>query len=214
MSENPSPRFPEAEPYFVGDNRTNRERMLAGDWYVSDDPDSARIAAHARKMLYRFERAFAEGEEDCWDLLRSAIPGLGDKVRLLPPVRVDYGDNITVGEGTFANYGLVALDVVEIRIGAHCQIGPNVQLLTSVHPLEPTPRACSLEAADPITIGDNVWLGGGVIVCPGVTIEDNCVVGAGSVVTKDVPAGSLAVGNPARVLRQLNDSTFGPRHQS
>ena len=108
----------------------------------------------------------------------------------------------------------MALDVVEIRIGAHCQIGPNVQLLTPVHPLEPTPRACSLEAADPITIGDNVWLGGGVIVCPGVTIGDNCVIGAGSVVTKDIPADSLAVGNPARVLRQLDDSTFGPRHQS
>ena len=97
MSETPTPRFPEAEPYFVGDERTNRERMLAGDWYVADDPDNARIAAHARTMLYRFERAFAEGEEDCWDLLRSAIPGLGDKARLLPPVRVDYGDNITVG---------------------------------------------------------------------------------------------------------------------
>lgn len=121
MSETPTPRFPEAEPYFVGDERTNRERMLAGDWYVSDDPDSARIAAHARTMLYRFERAFAEGEENCWDLLRSAIPGLGDKARLLPPVRVDYGDNIAVGEGTFVNYGLVALDVVEIRIGAHCR---------------------------------------------------------------------------------------------
>ena len=213
MSETPAPRFPEAEPYFVGDERTNRERMLAGDWYVADDPDNARIAAHARKMLHRFERAFAEGEEDCWDLLRSAIPGLGDKACLLPPVRVDYGDNITVGEGTFVNYGLVALDVAQISIGAHCQIGPNVQLLTPVHPLEPTPRACSLEAADPITIGDNVWLGGGVIVCPGVTIGDNCVIGAGSVVTKDIPASSLAVGNPARVLRQLDDSTFGPRHQ-
>ena len=130
MSETPTPRFPEAEPYFVGDERTNRERMLAGDWYVADDPDNARIAAHARKMLHRFERAFAEGEEDCWDLLRSAIPGLGDKAHLLPPVRVDYGDNIAVGEGTFVNYGLVALDVARISIGAHCQIGPNVQLPT------------------------------------------------------------------------------------
>ena len=143
MNESPAPRFPEAEPYFVGDERTNRERMLAGDWYVADDPDNARIAAHARKMLHRFERAFAEGEEDCWDLLRSAIPGLGDQARLLPPVRVDYRDNITVGEGTFVNYGLVALDVARISIGAHCQIGPNVQLLTPVHPLEPTPRAWS-----------------------------------------------------------------------
>ena len=214
MSETPTPRFPEAEPYFVGDERTNRERMLAGDWYVADDPDNARIAAHARKMLHRFERAFAEGEEDCWDLLRSAIPGLGDKAHLLPPVRVDYGDNITVGEGTFVNYGLVALDVARISIGAHCQIGPNVQLLTPVHPLEPTPRKVGLESADPIVIGNNVWLGGGVIVCPGVTIGDDCVIGAGAVVTRDIPARSLAVGSPARVIRTLDDSTFSPRRRS
>ncbi len=204
--------FPLATPFFEGDERSNRERMLAGDWYVADDPDNKRIAAHARKTLHRFEAAFADGEEDCWDLLRSAIPGLGQGARLLPPVRVDYGDNITVGEGTFANYGLVALDVAPIRIGAHCQIGPNVQLLTPVHPLEPTARQAGLESADPITIGDNVWLGGGVVVCPGVTIGDNCVVGAGSVVTKDLPASCLAVGNPARVLRALDDSTFSPRH--
>jgi len=214
MSEIPSPRFPEAEPYFVGDDRTNRERMLAGDWYVSDDPDNARIAAHARTMLHRFERAFAEGEEDCWDLLRSAIPGLGDQARLLPPVRVDYGENIVVGEGSFANYGLTALDVATITIGVHCQFGPNVQLLTPIHPLEPTPRRAGLESADPIVIGDNVWLGGGVIVCPGVTIGDDCVIGAGAVVTRDIPARSLAVGSPARVIRTLDDSTFVPRRRS
>lgn len=209
----PAPRFPEAEPYFEGDGRTNRERMLACDWYVSDDPDNARIAAHARKVLYEFERSFAMGKADCWELLRSAIPGLGEGARLLPPVRVDYGDNITVGEGTFANYGLVALDVARISIGARCQIGPNVQLLTPVHPLEPTPRAAGLEAADPIVLEDNVWLGGGVIVCPGVTIGEGSVVGAGSVVTRDIPPCSLAVGNPARVIRSLEDSTFAPRHR-
>ena len=207
-----NPPFPQAQPYFAGDARTNRERMLAGDWYVSDDPDNARIAAHARMMLHRFERAFAEGEKDCWELLRSAIPGLGEGARLLPPVRVDYGENITVGEGTFANYGLVALDVAPITIGAHCQIGPNVQLLTPVHPLEPTPRRAGLESADPIAIGDNVWLGGGVIVCPDVTIGNNCVIGAGSVVTRSIPPNSLAMGSPARVVRALDDSTFAPRH--
>ncbi|MBO3725711.1 sugar O-acetyltransferase [Actinomyces bowdenii] len=204
--------FPEAEPYFEGDTRTNRERMLAGDWYVADDPDSARIAAHARRALHDFEGAFARGEEDCWALLRSAIPDLGEGARLLPPVRVDYGDNITVGEGTFVNYGLVALDVARITIGAHCQIGPNVQLLTPVHPLEPSPRRAGLESADPIVLEDNVWLGGGVIVCPGVTIGEGSVVGAGSVVTKDIPPYSLAVGNPARVIRSLEDSPLAPRH--
>ena len=151
------------------------------------------------------------GEDDAEEHLRAALPHLAPGARLLPPVRVDYGENIAVGEGTFANYGLVALDVAPITIGARCQIGPGVQLLTPVHPLEPAPRRAGLESADPIVIGDNVWLGGGVIVCPGVRIGDDCVVGAGSVVTRDIPPRSLAVGSPARVVRTLDDSTFGPR---
>lgn len=108
-----------------------------------------------------------------------------------------------MGEGTFVNYNLTALDVAPITIGSHCQIGPNVQLLTPTHPVEPGPRRAKLEAALPITIGDNVWLGGGAIVLPGVTIGDNSVIGAGSVVTKDVPANVVALGNPARVVRPV-----------
>ena len=119
------------------------------------------------------------------------------------PIYVDYGEHLTIGARTFVNFGLVALDVAPIAIGDDCQLGPNVQLLTAYHPTEPEPRRAKLEAAAPITIGDNVWLGGGVIVLPGVTIGDDSVVGAGSVVTKDVPAGVLAVGNPARVVREL-----------
>ncbi|ARD41324.1 sugar O-acetyltransferase [Actinomyces gaoshouyii] len=207
-----SERFPEAAPFLAGDDRSNRERMIAGDWYVADDPENSRISAAARRALHLYEEAFNLGEPGAEEHLRAAIPHLGPGCTLRPPVRVDYGDRITVGEGTFANYGLVALDVAEIRIGAHCQIGPGVQLLTPVHPLEPTARRAGLESADPISIGDNVWLGGGVIVCPGVTIGEGCVVGAGAVVTRDLPPYSLAVGNPARVIRSLDDSTFAPRH--
>ena len=214
-STSAQPPFAEAQAYFEawGDTRSNRERMLAGDWYVADDPENGAIAAHARRELHRYEVAFAEeGQDAAMGHLRSAIPGLHETSVLLPPVRVDYGSNITVGEGTFANYGLVALDVAPISIGAHCQIGPGVQILTPIHPLEASPRAAGIESADPITIGDNVWLGGGVIVCPGVTIGENTVVGAGSVVTKDLPSGVLAVGSPARVLRELRDDDFAPRH--
>lgn len=209
----PAERFAAAQRYFAGDPRSNRERMLARDWYVANDPDNARIAARARRELGRYERAFAEGEPDAQAHLRAAIPHLGAGAILLPPVRVDYGENIIVGEGSFANYGLTALDVATITIGVHCQFGPNVQLLTPIHPLEPTPRRAGLESADPIVIGDNVWLGGGVIVCPGVTIGDDCVIGAGAVVTRDIPARSLAVGSPARVIRTLDDSTFVPRRR-
>lgn len=120
-----------------------------------------------------------------------------------PPLYVDYGSNIAIGARTFVNYHLTALDVARITIGEDCQLGPNVQLLTPTHPVEPQPRRDKLEAALPITIGDNVWLGGGAIVCPGVTIGDNSVIGAGAVVTKDVPANVVAVGNPARPVRTL-----------
>ena len=128
---------------------------------------------------------------------------MGEKTVIRPPLYVDYGVHIRIGARTFANFGLVALDVAEITIGDDVQIGPNVQLLTPVHPVEPEPRRNKLEAGKPITIGDNVWLGGGAIVCPGVTIGENTVVGAGAVVTKDLAANVLAVGNPARVIREM-----------
>ena len=131
------------------------------------------------------------------------VGDLGDGAVIRPPLAVDYGSNITIGEDTFVNYGLTALDAARITIGRDCQVGPSVQLLTPTHPLEPGPRRDKVEAAEPITIGDNVWLGGGVIVLPGVTIGDDTVVGAGAVITKDLPAGVLAVGNPARVVRPL-----------
>lgn len=123
------------------------------------------------------------------------------------PLYVDYGYNITIGPRTFVNFGAVMLDVARISIGADVQIGPNVQLLTPTHPLDAELRRAKWEAAEPITIGDNVWLGGGVIVCPGVTIGENTVVGAGAVVTRDLPPNVVAAGVPARVVRQVPPSS-------
>ena len=116
---------------------------------------------------------------------------------------MDYGSQVTIGARCFVNYGLVALDVARITIGDDVQIGPNVQLLTPTHPVEPQARLEKWEAAKPIAIGNNVWLGGGAIVLPGVTIGRNAVVGAGAVVTRDVPANAVVVGNPARVVRRV-----------
>lgn len=118
-------------------------------------------------------------------------------------MRCEYGYQLRIGARTFVNFGLVALDVAAITIGDDVQIGPSVLLLTPTHPVEPEPRRAKLEAARPITVGDNVWLGGGVIVLPGVTIGENTVVGAGAVVTRDLPADVVAVGNPATVIRSL-----------
>lgn len=191
--------------YFAGDPRTNRERMLAGDLYIADDPESERIAREALRLTYEYHRAEAAHEPDAREHLVALLGELGEGAYVKPPLFVDYGENIRIGARTFVNSNLTALDVAAITIGEDCQIGPNVQLLTPTHPVDPQPRRDKLEAAKPITLGDNVWLGGGVIVCPGVTIGDNTVVGAGAVVTRDLPANVVAVGNPARIVREIDE---------
>ncbi|MFF2331766.1 MULTISPECIES: sugar O-acetyltransferase [unclassified Streptomyces] len=189
--------------YFAGDPRTNHERMLAGDLYIADDPAIFEEQRTAVRLSARFLAAYGEDPEGAQRLARQLFGTLDETAFVRAPVHVDYGSRISVGPRTFINMGLTALDVAPITIGADCQIGPHVQLLTPTHPVEPQPRRDKLEAAKPITIGDNVWLGGGAIVCPGVTIGDNSVVGAGAVVTRDIPANSVAVGNPARVVKSI-----------
>lgn len=189
--------------YFAGDPRSNRERMLAGDPYISDDPENERLSQRGMQLADAYHRAAVTDIEAARPLLVELLGGLGEGATIKPPLFVDYGGHITVGPRTFVNVNLVALDVAPITIGADCQIGPNVQLLTPTHPTEAQPRRDKLEAAEPIVLGDNVWLGGGVVVCPGVTIGENSVVGAGAVVTRDVPTNVLALGNPARVVRAL-----------
>ncbi|GGW52411.1 sugar O-acetyltransferase [Streptomyces griseoloalbus] len=191
------------DDYFVNDPRTNLERMLAGDLYVADDPEIARRQQRAMRLAARYLAAYPENPAEARPILAELLGSVGEDVEVRPPLHVDYGSNITIGARTFVNYNLTALDVARISIGEDCQIGPNVQLLTPTHPVEPQPRRDKLEAALPITVGDNVWLGGGAIICPGVTIGDNSVIGAGAVVTRDVPANVVAVGNPARPVRTL-----------
>jgi len=182
-----------------------RERMLGGDWYLADDAELIEAYLRAQDLTAAYNATSARDRERRHALLRELLGAVGEETAIRPPLQVDYGSQIHVGARTFANFGLVALDVAPIVIGDDVQIGPHVQLLTPIHPLEAGPRRDKWEAAAPITIGDNVWLGGGVVVCPGVTIGANTVVGAGSVVTRDLPPGVLAVGNPARVLRELTD---------
>ena len=163
-------------------------------------------AQRAVQLAHAYHQASLTDEAGARPILVDLLGSLGDGAFVKPPLYVDYGEHISIGARTFVNYNLTALDVAPITIGADCQFGPNVQLLTPTHPIEPGPRRDKLEAAKPITIGDNVWLGGGVIVCPGVTIGADTVVGAGAVVTKDLPPGVLALGNPARVVRELDRS--------
>ena len=189
--------------YFAGDDRSMRERMLAGDLYIADDPELAADSARALALTDRYNRIWAQDRAGAADILGELLGGLGAGTEIRPPLYVDYGKYLMIGERTFINYSFTALDVAPITIGDDVQIGPNVQLLTPTHPVEPEPRRDKLEAAKPITVGNNVWIGGGAILLPGVTVGENSVIGAGAVVTKDVPANVVVVGNPARVVKQL-----------
>ncbi|MET9291481.1 sugar O-acetyltransferase [Streptomyces sp. NPDC003077] len=185
----------------------NKRRMLAGDWYLPDDPElqadtERRIALCA---AYNAQGESVPGPAERRAILEKLLGSVGEDVRIRPPFHCDFGYNIRVGARTFVNFGAVMLDTGPITIGADVQIGPNVQLLTPLHELGAERRRAGWEKAVPVRIGDNVWLGGGVIVCPGVTIGENTVVGAGSVAVRDLPAGVLAVGNPARVVRTLEE---------
>ena len=182
-----------------------RERMLAGDRYIADDPVLAEENRRAMVLMEAFNRSPAADPVERRRLLTELLGSYGEGCEIRPPFYCDYGYRTTIGARTFANFGLVVLDVARVSIGEDVQIGPNVQLLTATHPLEPGPRRDKWEAARPIVIGDNVWLGGGVIVCPGVSIGDDTVVGAGSVVTKDLTSNVVAVGSPARVLRTIDE---------
>ena len=182
-----------------------KDRMLAGGLYLASDPELVADRARARALLELYNGTRAVEHEDRARLLRELLGEVGEDFVIMPTFRCDYGYNISLGAGTFVNYDCVLLDVVPIRIGAACQLATQVQLLAATHPVDPDPRRRGWETGSPITLGDNVWLGGGVIVCPGVTIGDDTVVGAGAVVTRDLPPGVVAVGNPARIHRAIGE---------
>ncbi|ASW57945.1 maltose acetyltransferase [Plantactinospora sp. KBS50] len=175
--------------------------MLAGDPYRADDPDLVERMLRAAELTAAFGAVPARDLRQRRALLADLLGAIGADTQIRPPLRVDYGDQIRIGARVFVNFGLVALDAAPITIGDSVQIGPNVQLLTATHPVDPPSRRDGWEAARPIAIGDNAWLGGGAIVLAGVTIGHDTVVGAGAVVTRDLPAGVVAVGNPARIIR-------------
>ena len=197
------------DPRFRDDERTPSQRMTDGDFYVADDV----LAAHTKRavrLLSLYEQAHPTDPDIARYLLAQVIGSVGEGVDIRPPLRVDYGHNITIGDGSWVNFGLTALDVAPIVIGQDVLIGPNCSLYTAIHPTEPGPRRAKWESSAPITLGDNVWLGGSVVVCPGVTIGENSIIGAGAIVTRSVPANSIAVGNPARVIRALDPTLPRP----
>ena len=181
-----------------------RERMLRGELYIADDADNEAEFGRVQELLAEFNGSSPGASEERDGVLRRMLRHVGKDVVVRPPFYCEYGA-VSIGDRTFVNVDAVMLDVAPITIGAACQIATRVQLLTATHPIDPEPRRIGWEYAEPIALADNVWLGGGVIVCPGVSIGHDTVVGAGAVVTKDLPDGVVAAGVPARVLREIGD---------
>ncbi|WP_338216171.1 sugar O-acetyltransferase [Lacticaseibacillus salsurivasis] len=181
----------------------DHDRMVAGQLYRADAADLASQRRKARQLMAQFNALATTEETKRTDLLHQLFGAIGTGGYIEPNLRVDYGINTHIGQNFYANYDPIMLDVAPITIGDNVLFGPRVSLLTPGHPLDADIRNSGVEYAQPITIGNNVWLGGDVTVLPGVTIGDNTIVGAGSVVTKDLPDAVIAVGNPAHVLRAL-----------
>jgi maltose O-acetyltransferase len=177
--------------------------MLRGEPYLANHPDLLLERKQCRLLCERFNTTSFDETPARRAILDELLGHLGQDAEVMAPFQCDYGYQISVGARTFINYGAVVLDGATVRIGEDVQIGPSVQLLTAVHPLDPEARRRGVETAAPISVGDGAWLATGVIVLPGVSIGADAVVGAGSVVTKDVPAGHLCFGNPCRVIREI-----------
>ena len=179
--------------------RSEKAKMLAGELYDAGDPEleAERTATHG--WLLRYNAALAASDAERRALLVERLAAVGEGAVIRPPFHCDYGFNISLGAGVFLNFSCVILDVVAVGIGDRTQIGPAVQILAADHPRDAAARAAGLEFGRPIRIGRNVWIGGGAIILPGVSVGDDALIGAGSVVTREVPAGAVAFGNPARV---------------
>ncbi|EKQ3420287.1 chorismate mutase [Enterococcus faecium] len=183
--------------------KTEKEKMIAGELYFANDPELVADRMFARSQSQIINQA--ESAELRSQLLKETFGRTEKKIYMEPVINFDYGYNIFVGENFYANFNCTFLDVSTIEIGDNCMFAPNVQLYTATHPLHPVKRNSGLEYAKPIKIGNNVWLGGGVIVTPGVTLGDNVVVGAGSVVTKSFPDNVVIAGNPARIIKTVEE---------
>ena len=185
--------------------RSEKEKMLGGELY---DPLDAQLSAErrrARLLCKALNDTRDDEQEERARLIKELIPASGREVWIEPPFYCDYGANITLGEKVFFNFNCVVLDVAHVLIGSRVLFGPAVQIYAATHPLGARERSSGLESGKAIEIGDDVWVGGGAVICPGVRVGARAVIGAGSVVTKDVPEGVLAAGNPCRVIREIGE---------
>lgn len=184
--------------------KTEKQKMLAGELYLADDPELALENKRTSSLLRIYNSTTEEQQEQRQQILQKLFAKVGKKVTIVPPFHCDYGSNIYAGNVLYMNYGCVILDCNTVHIGENVLCGPYVQIYTAYHPTEPEIRLSGKELAAPVKIGNNVWIGGSAIICPGVTIGDHTTIGAGSVVVKDLPENVVAAGNPCRIIRHLS----------
>jgi maltose O-acetyltransferase len=186
------------DPTGSGPDKTAAERP-----YLASDPELAAARRRARELLHRYNALRWVAAADRWTILTQLLGKIGRRVAIEPPFYCDYGSNITLGDDVFINFNCVVLDCARVAIGSNVLLGPAVQIYTAQHPLDPAIRGAGREKAAPIVVESDVWIGGGAILCPGVRVGHGSTIGAGSVVTRDVPPRVVAAGNPCRVIRRL-----------
>ena len=182
-----------------------KERMLSGLPYKAWLDGLEEERERCKQKVYELNMLEPKDRDKIPDLLKELFGKTGENIWLEPPFHCDYGWNIEIGENFFANYGLTILDVGKVTIGDNVLIAPNVSIYTAGHPIHPQSRNSGYEYGIPVTIGNNVWIGGNAVILPGVTIGDNVVIGAGSVVAKDIPSNMIAMGNPCKIIREITD---------
>lgn len=185
--------------------KTEKEKMLSGELYNALDPQLAAERRKARMLFKALNDSSEDQKEERNQIIKELIPNSGKELWLEPPFYCDYGTNITVGDRVFFNFNCVVLDVAKVTVGDRTLFGPNVQIYTATHPMDYELRASGLENGKAIHVGEDVWIGGGTIICPGVSVGDRTVIGAGSVITKDIPSDVFAAGNPCKVIRLLKE---------
>lgn len=185
---------------------TEKERMLSQKLYIASDAELTKDFARSKELTHRFNETRYGENEKRYEILKDLFKKIGEKCYIEPPFRCDYGCNITVGNNFYANYDCIILDVCDVEIGENVFFAPKVCIFTAAHPIDAEVRNTQLEYGKRVKIGSNVWIGGNTVVNPGVTIGDNSVIGSGSVVTKDIPSGVIAAGNPCKVIREITES--------
>lgn len=183
--------------------KTEKEKMLSGELYNAGDKELVNDRLKARLLIKKLNESREDKNDERDAIIKKLLPYTGKDFWLQPPFYCDYGSNIKIGDNVFFNFNCILLDVSKITIGNRTKLGPNVQIYTASHPIDYKVRATELEYGIQITIGEDVWIGGSSVICPGVQIGDRTIIGAGSVVTKDIPSDVIAAGNPCRVIRNL-----------